>query len=56
MLKYTIIWIFIIELASEASPSKLLKIQDEETKIDRHSDWRGLKAIVTDIEGEDVEE
>ena len=32
-MKYTVIWIFIIELASEASQSKLLKIQDELTKI-----------------------
>ena len=32
---YTIIRIFIINLASEASPSKLLKIQEEETNIDK---------------------
>ena len=34
-MKYTIIWMFIIEMGSEASPSKLLKIQDEKTTIDK---------------------
>ena len=29
IIKYTIIWIFIIELASKASTFKLLKIQDK---------------------------
>ena len=38
IIKYTIIWIFIIELASKASPSQLLKIQDEEYKIDKDTE------------------
>ena len=38
IIKYTIIWIFSIELASETSPSKLLKIQDKESKIDKENE------------------
>ena len=35
IIKYIIILLFIIELASKASPTKLLKIQNRETKIDK---------------------
>ena len=58
IIKHTIIWTFIIELASEATPSKLPKIQVEENRIDKDTDtedW-GLKANVTSIERKDVED
>ena len=38
IIKDTIISIFIIKLASETSPSKLLKIQDEKKEIDNDTE------------------
>ena len=48
-----IIWIFIIKLSSESSPSKVLKIQDNELEKGKDCDWIRLKCNVFSIELEE---